>query len=168
MASACPPKKPYVYVSRDITVDNLRHADMPTICVKVESLCFHTGRSHSCPSQVLFLELCIRSLLCLLGYRLNCGRSIDRLLGPSNVCCPDSLAIGRIVTNSCSETYCCLIQFMFALVGSVLGVCVCWEPARTSATCRAKSTAGRAVVKFTNSDSRTRTSNVCQHPDDLD
>ena len=98
-------------VSRYITIDDLRHANVSTLGHHVECLRFHACRVHSSPLEILLRQLGIWGGLGLLGDRLQCRGPIDRLCSTCNI--GDSSYDQFVVySDSIRETDCCLSQFI--------------------------------------------------------
>ena len=78
--------KSRLMVSRNITVDHLGHPNVARLSHEIEGLGFDAGAIHSNPFQVLLFQLRPWCSFCLFGDRSDRRRSVDRLLGASNVC----------------------------------------------------------------------------------
>ena len=73
------------HVSRDVTIEHLRHSHMPTIGKEIEGLGLDVGRVHCHPFQIVLGDLAVRRRLGLLGYGLQRGGPIDGFGGACDV-----------------------------------------------------------------------------------
>ncbi len=70
---------------RHVTIDDLGKREVAAIRHQVEALGFDAGGFHSPPFEVFPGEFRVRRVFCFLSNRLDRGRAIDGLLGPSHV-----------------------------------------------------------------------------------
>jgi hypothetical protein len=98
--------------SHDVAVDDLGHANVAAVCRNVERLRLNAGRVYDSPLEVIFGELSVRRLLCLLLNGLDGGGAIDGLLGPSNVCQSANInqQAGLGSSAATEDTDCCFAQ----------------------------------------------------------